>query len=82
MAPSKFDEDLVRVAKYYAEFKPCIFEKRIASRKLQEDGTEDVTLECGHTSCYIMSTHPLMQFGFCAQCVDDYMETHRKPVQG
>ena len=77
MVPNKseFDKDYDRVVAYYANYQPSTFEKRIVKRELQEDDTEDVTLECGHTSNYIIPTHSAMTYGFCSQCVEDYRQS-------
>ena len=80
MAQSRVETTLAkafRIKDYYANYKPSIFEKQITNRQLQEDETEDVTLECGHTSNYIIPTHPLMQYGFCSQCIDVYLKDQK-----
>jgi hypothetical protein len=53
-----------------------IFDRKITKRVQNDDGTEDVTFECGHEAVFVI---PSVQDVYaCAQCINDYVEKHRQ----
>jgi len=53
---------------------PFNFERKIESRVRAIDGTQEVTLACGHSLVMIIPLPDSQQLLACAQCVNDWIE--------
>jgi hypothetical protein len=57
---------------------PFLFERQVRSKVASLDGTEEVTLECGHVSVYMTPTSKFQTRLPCTECLHEWMEKQKQ----